>query len=182
MCGRGTTLAWAMRYGMKARGIERDGKVLQDVRRELKKNCKLHRQKHQLREGSIGKAAKGKSGHFLEFNADDVGMKIVTGDAREAPALLGGEKFDLLVSDLPYGVQHDTSGGSRNPLVVLAECAQPWRDCLRPGGALVLSFNRYQPKRPALIEAFAEAGWQAQDFSAPHRMSEAIVRDVVVFK
>ena len=182
MCGRGTTLLWSLRYGMKARGVEREPRVQEDLRRDLRRWCKLHRQKHQLSEGSVGKRSRKAGGRFLEFNSEGVGLKLVNGDAREAPELLGGEKFDLLVSDLPYGVQHDTVGGTRNPLGILAECAAPWRECLKPGGALVLAFNRYQPKRPALIEAFESAGWQADSFSAPHRMSEAIVRDVVVFR
>ncbi|MEM1110991.1 MAG: hypothetical protein AAGI11_03695 [Pseudomonadota bacterium] len=182
MCGRGTTLLWAMRYGLNARGIERDGRVLSDVRRELKKWCKLNRHKHQLNEGSVGKGGRDKAPRFLEFKAAEGGMKIVAGDAREANGLLGGEKFDLLVTDLPYGVQHATQGGARNPLEVLRDCAGPWRACLKPGGVLVMSFNSYQPRRDALLAAFEAAGWQAQAFSAPHRMSEAILRDVLVLR
>lgn len=37
MCGRGTTLFWAARYGMKAKGIEQDPKALDDIRRNFKK-------------------------------------------------------------------------------------------------------------------------------------------------
>jgi SAM-dependent methyltransferase len=182
MCGRGTTLLWAMRYGIRARGIEQDVKALADVRQSLKKWSKLHRQKHQLREGSIGKADKKGLGKFLEYTTEAGAMKIVIGDARKAYDLYQGERFDLLVSDLPYGVQHFASDGSRNPLAVLEASAEQWRQCLKPGGAIVLAFNSYIPKRKDLLAVFAHAGLSAQEFAAPHRMSESIVRDVVVFK
>jgi SAM-dependent methyltransferase len=182
MCGRGTTLLWAMRYGIKARGIEQDVKALADVHQSLKKWSKLHRQKHQLREGSIGKADKKGIGKFLEYTTEEGAMKMVIGDARNAYDLYKGEKFDLLVSDLPYGVQHFASDGARNPLAVLEASAMQWEQCLKPGGAIVLAFNTYIPKRRDLVAAFTRAGLTAQPFTAPHRMSESIVRDVVVFR
>ncbi len=180
MCGRGTSLFWALRYGLVARGIEQDPRALEEVRRQLKKYCKLHRQKHQLREGSLGKARRDKAGRFLEFSSAGSRLRMLAGDARNATELLQGEKFDLLLSDLPYGVQHHTTAGTRNPLAVLADCAGPWRASLRSGGALVLAFNRYQPRRAELARVFTAAGFRPAAFSAPHRMSESIVRDVLL--
>ena len=37
MCGRGTTLLWAIRYGLWAKGIEQDQKALSDMRQSVKK-------------------------------------------------------------------------------------------------------------------------------------------------
>ena len=37
MCGRGTSLFWAMRYGLSATGIEQDPSALNEIRRGLKK-------------------------------------------------------------------------------------------------------------------------------------------------
>ena len=182
MCGRATTLLWAMRYGIKAKGIEQDNQVLGDLRQSLKKQCKLHRQKHKLNEGFIGKANKKDLGKFLEFNVIDDQMKLIIGDAREANDILKGERFDLIVSDLPYGIQHFTTDNTRNPLAVLQEAIPAWKQSLKPGGSIVLSFNSYIPKRDQLIAAFAEQGLIAESFQAPHRMSESIVRDIVVFK
>ena len=45
----------------------------------------------------------------------------------------------------------------------------------------MLAFNKKQPKRDQLIAAFENAGWTTNDFAAPHRMSESIVRDIVIF-
>ena len=47
---------------------------------------------------------------------------------------------------------------------------------------MVLAFNSYIPKRNELIAAFTDHAMQPLAFSAPHRMSESIVRDVVLLK
>ena len=175
-------MLWAMRYGLSAKGIEQDVKAIDDLRQGLKKWTKLHRQKHKILDGFIGKANKKGLGKFLEFTIDKQNFRIINGDSREAATLIKSEKFDLITSDLPYGVQHFTTDKTRNPLLVLSECMADWKKLLTKDGVIVLAFNSYIPKRTELIECFENNGFKAQDFSAPHRMSESIVRDVVVFK
>lgn len=181
MCGRATTPLWAMRYGMRGCGIEQDPRALADIHRNLKKWSKLHRQKHKLSEGFVGGGRKTGT-KFLDFSAEGTSMRIVNGDARQAATFFSKEKFDLIVSDLPYGVQHGTTHKTRNPLNVIGQCVEPWRRCLKPGGVVVLAFNRYIPRRKALVELFSGNGFEALPFGAEHRMSESIVRDVVVFR
>ncbi len=180
MCGRATTLLWALRYGITARGVEQEPKALADIQRNLKKWSKLHRQKHKLTEGPLGDR-KSKA-RFLDFSAEGTAMRVVTGDARQADQLYKKEKFDLLISDLPYGVQHFTTEKTRNPLAVLEQCVAPWKACLKKGGVMVLAYNRNNPKRDALIGLFEEGGLVAAPFHAEHRMSESIVRDVIIFR
>lgn len=186
MCGRGTTLLWAMRYGMSSKGIEQDSKALVDIEQNVKKWCKIHRQKHQFKNGFVGGASakKSKQGKdkFIDFTANDATMRIITGDSVETASILKGDKFDLIVSDIPYGIQHFTTEKTRNPLAVLQECAQGWSDVLKKKGVIVLSFNSYIPKRAELIAAFTDHDFEVLEFSAPHRMSESIVRDVVVLR
>ena len=181
MAGRGTTLLWAMRYGISSKGIDQDSKALDDFRANVKKWCKLHRQKHQLKDGFIGKSNKQGKGKFIDFTVGETKTRLITENAEFANQLLK-EKFDLLVSDIPYGIQHFTTDKTRNPLETLQRCAAAWSDCLRKKGVMVLAFNSYIPKRKALIDAFEGHGLQALDFKAPHRMSESIVRDVVVMR
>ena len=180
MCGRATTLLWAMQYGMKARGIERDPQALDDINRNLKKWTKIHRQKHKMADGFIGGAKK--NGKFLEFSAVDTSMRVAIGDAREADQIYKKEKFDLIVSDLPYGVQHTTNDNTRNPLTIIEASIPAWKNCLKKNGAIVLAFNSNNPKRHSLIDVFSRSGFIATDFAVPHRMSESIIRDVVVLK
>lgn len=183
MCGRATTLLWGMRYGMKTKGIEQDAKALADIRQNVKKWCKVHRQKHQFKDGFVGgKSTKGSAGKFIEFTADDSSMRVITGDSTNAASLLKNEKFHLIVTDLPYGVQHFTTQQTRNPLEVLRACATDWVASLKPGGVMVLAFNLNIPKRKDLLSVFTDHGLQILNFAAPHRMSESIVRDVVVLR
>ena len=182
MCGRGTTLLWAMRYGIAARGIEQDPRALADVRQSIKKWCKLHRQKHRFNQGSVGKANKQGVGRFIEFTAGETSMRLITGDSANAHQLLNGETFHLLVSDLPYGVQYLGREKARNPLATIEACSQAWVDSLKAGGVMVLSFNAYLPKREQLVDLFRDRGLEALEFAAPHRMSESILRDILVLR
>ncbi len=181
MCGRATTLLWAMRYGFKAYGIEQDAAALGDITRNLKKWTKLHRQKHKLSDGFIGAKNKSGKGKFIDFAIDEAFMRVATGDAKESALLYKKEKFDLIVSDLPYGVQHFTTHKTRNPLSAVEDAIEAWNSSLKSSGAIVLAFNSNIPKRKELIASFESRGFKADPFRAAHRMSESIVRDVVIF-
>ena len=102
------------------------------------------------------------------------------GDSRDAPELLSGKRYAMLVTDLPYGIEHTGPGGKRNPLDVVRACAPGWAASLRPGGSAVLVFNRLQPRREALAAVFEGVGLEVLPFAAPHRMSESIERDFLV--
>lgn len=183
MCGRGTSLFWAMRYGLSATGIEKDPAALNDVRRGLKKWTKLHRQKHKLAEGWVQKANKKGVGKFLEFQAAGQVAKIVTGDTVHLPDLLGRKPFDLLVTDIPYGVQHmGGADGARSPLAVIQAAAPGWAQAMAPGGVMAIAYNRNIPKRAEMIAAFDGLGLDIIDRDVAHRMSESILRDVLLLR
>jgi len=178
MAGRGTTLLWGVRYGLEAWGLEKDGQALDHLQRHLKRQTKLHRLKHDLTRG--GKA--GRDGAFLDirFPTTHGRLRLTIGDSRHAPKWLQGKRFDLVVADLPYGVQFVGPGGTRNPVKTVAACAQGWADSLQPGGAIVLAYNRLLPAREQLAAPFVAAGLTLHATEAPHRMSESILRDVLV--
>ena len=182
MAGRGTTLLWALRYALNARGIEQDRGALEAFHRHVKKQTKLHRISHRQRDGFIGTRNKQGRGEFVQFDIEERTVQLISGDSAQAPDLLGRQRFDILVADLPYGIQHTGSNGLRNPLPIAEGCADAWVASMRQGGVAVLIFNSYQPKRDDLIEAFTRRGCELVDFSAPHRMSESIVRDLVVLR
>ncbi len=181
MCGRATTLLWGMRYGLHTKGIEQDSKVLDDIRQQVKKWCKVHRQKHSFKEGFVNKNNKKSQGKFIDFAIEHASMRVINGDTQDTSTHLKGEKFHLIVSDIPYGIQHFTTKNTRNALAVIQESAEGWSQSLKPNGIIVLAFNRYIPKRDELLTAFSaftsDAGIQAE-----HRMSESIVRDIIVLR
>jgi hypothetical protein len=180
MAGRGTTLLWAMRYGLNSRGIEIDATALDDIHRHIKRQTKVHRVKHAHTSGFVGKKNTSNKGKFQRYEFEGRYLQLIAGDSSKAPELLGEQRFDLLVTDLPYGVQHHGEH-RRNPVETVAACAPAWVESMREGGAMVLIFNTYQPSRDALVEIFSDLGCTPEAFSVPHRMSESIVRDLVVF-
>ncbi len=182
MCGRGTTLLWAMRFGMHAVGVEQDGTVLSELRRGLKKWTKLHRVKHKLADGWVQKANKAGTGKYLDFAAAGASARVTIGDTSNAYDLIHRKQVDLIATDIPYGVQHMGGKNSRSPLEVLQKAAPVWADCLRADGAMVIAFNANIPKRPDLVACFEAAGLSEVPTAFEHRMSESILRDLAVFR
>ena len=182
MCGRGTTLLWAMRYGLKATGIEQDPLALQDIQRGLKKWTKLHRQKHKITQGWVNKSNKKNVGRYVEFSAEGNSMRAITGDTTEAPSLLQNRKMDILVTDIPYGIQHMGGKSTRSPLETLEASADGWITTLRPGGVMAIAFNSYMPKRAELLDVYLRRGMKELPTNVSHRMSESIVRDVALMQ
>ena len=181
MCGRGTSLLWAMRYGISSFGVDIDPRGMDDIQRNIKKWCKIHRQKHTLRQGFLGvKPNKKKQGVCIDFQAENTSLKAVHGDCRHIRRIFKEKKFSLILSDIPYGVQHQTGRGTRNSLSLLQESIPVWKQSLMTDGAMVISFNRNIPKRKAVLEVCRSHNLKVIDFSIPHRMSESIVRDIVV--
>ena len=181
MAGRGTTLLWAARYGIEGCGIERDPDAIEHLHRHLKRQTKLSRIKHKsLRSRAKGQRRKG-AGSALEFRWRASVTRLLTGDSTSAPDLVAGRRFSMIVADLPYGIQFTGQDGSRSPLEGLRRCAPGWVRSLARGGAMVLIFNSLQPRREQLIELFQSEGLSPLPFNAPHRMSDSILRDVVIF-
>jgi len=178
MAGRGTTLWWAARHGLSSVGVEQDAASLEALHRHGKRQTKLLRLSHRAEKGSVGKKRRDGVGRYVGFRFDEVRLRLVTGDTREVSTLLQGQRFDLVVTDLPYGIQF--RGGAQR-LVDLVRAAIPgWVASLRPGGAMAVVFNTYQPTRAQLVESLVAEGCRVRPFEAPHRMSESIVRDVVL--
>lgn len=181
MCGRGTTLLWAMRYGMDAVGVDQDATAIPEMRRALKKWTKLHRQKHRLSEGWVQKSNKAGHGKYLEFETRSR-LRAITGDTTSLGVLVHRKTFDLIVSDIPYGIQHMGAKDKRNPTELVQTAAAGWASCLAPDGMMAIAFNSYMPKRDILEAAFFKAGLKPVETRFQHRMSESILRDVLLLK
>lgn len=179
MAGRGTTLLWGARYGLDCLGVEVDDKARDDFQRAVKRQTKVLRIKHRLEKGSLGPKRRDHAGRFLSFRFEAGSATLATGDTRHLDKRIGPRQFDVLVTDLPYGVQF---GGSkkRSPLDTLRAAAPLWAGALSPGGAMAVVFNRLQPAREQLVALFVEQGLEEIPHPVAHRMSESIWRDIVV--
>jgi len=182
MCGRGTTLMWAMRYGMKSTGVDVEPKAIDDLQRHLKKQCKLHRLKHQLDIGFVAKKNKRGDGRYLRFSCDGVATRIITADSRSLETAVGGERYDIIATDMPYGVQHTPKEQNLLLIQLFKELLESWLHTLKKTGVIVLSFNAKNPRKTAVIKVAEEMGLVVDDLGLAHRMSESIVRDVLVIR
>ncbi|MEL6543529.1 MAG: hypothetical protein AAFQ82_02820, partial [Myxococcota bacterium] len=176
MAGRGTTLLWALRYGFDARGIELDASALDDLHRHIKRQAKLKRIKHQHRAGSVGEKREDGHGRFVLYELNGTTLQLIAGDTIEMETLVGKARFDMVVCDLPYGVRFKGRGG-RSPFDTVSAASKAWADRLRPGGAMVIVHNRYQPKPDELRAGFESGGLEQLVFSSPLRMRESSVRE-----
>lgn len=72
----------------------------------------------------------------------------------------------MIVTDAPYGVAHGSRtdhGLSRSPLELLTAAVPVWRELLRPGGALGLSWNTHVAPRAQAEAVLADAGLRVLD-------------------
>ncbi len=193
MCGRGTTLNWALCYGLNAIGVEPDGGALRHYDAFLKTWAKQHRlphkrqsyrvnnaeQRHMTLEVAPTRAAqKSGQGQLIQtFNGD--------GGDRSLPIKRGS--IDVIVTDMPYGIQHRADQARFDPadtIELLTRLAPTWRRWLRHGGALSMAWNLQRASRLDVAVALAEAGLVEQQLSDAHSMEHvvdsSITRDVLV--
>lgn len=195
MCGKATTLFCAMCEGNGAVGIETDMKSLQEADTYYARFLKLHRLKHKRSEQSRT-LPKGGSAHSITFEAaadaqamkqgSTIALELINGDAARAAEMVKPGSVHLIVSDLPYGVQHapKENGGMSALTRLVRRVAPACVKVLKPGGALAFSFNLNTLRRKDVEQALAEAGLEVltegpyDDFS--HWVEQAVDRDVVV--
>jgi Putative RNA methylase family UPF0020 len=197
LCGRGTTLNQALMYGFDASGIDIDQKDFDAyaafIRTWLKrKRVKHHAELSPLRLG--GRRAGRRLRISLAADAGDYQagrtqrLDVVNADTTRAQEFFRAGGFDLVVTDLPYGVQHGSrtaAGGlARSPLDLLAAAAPVWAKLLRSGGACGIAWNTFVADRDDVPKLLAGAGLDPVG-SEPylgfrHRVDQAIVRDILV--
>lgn len=195
MCGKATTLFCALCEGHDAVGFDMDAKSLQEADSYFERSMKLHRIKHkrsaQSRTLSGGGSARSVSfavsadaQAFKEGRAQS--LELIHGDAARAAEMVKPGSIDLIVSDLPYGVQHaPKEGGGLSSLGRLLQRVAPGcARVLRNGGAAAFSFNLNTLRRREVEQVLEAAGLEVlqegpyADFS--HWVEQAVDRDVVI--
>ena len=203
LCGRGTTLNQALMYGFDAHGADIDARDVEAYAVFIQRWLKDKRLKHQADFSPVRRdrkvVARRLTAEFAatkdEYKAGDVQrLEVVEADTTRTGEFFRSASADLLVADLPYGVQHGSHGGragdgggntlARSPLELLRAAAPAWVKALRPGGALGISWNTHVARREDVAEALAAAGLQVLD-DGPyrgfrHRVDQAITRDILI--
>lgn len=195
MCGKATTLFCAMCEGNDAVGVETDMKSLQEAASYYERFLKLHMLKHKRRETSHT-LSKGGSARLLSFEAaadaqrmkqgDAIRLDLFNGDAARTAEMVKPGSCHLIVSDLPYGVQHapKENGGMSALGRLVSRVAPGCVKALAKGGALAFSFNLNTLRRKEVEQILSGAGLEVlalppyDDFS--HWVEQAVDRDVVI--
>jgi hypothetical protein len=193
-CGRGTSLNRAVVYGMDAYGIELDQRDVEAYTTFILTWLRDKRLKHQLEQAKLRKGRDTPAhritvtyGRGKDRSAHHV-VDIIHDDTLGARTHLKARSMDVLVCDLPYGVQHGSQPAGarldRGPAGLLRQALPVWCDLVRPGGAMALAWNRHTLPRPDLAELVVAAGFElcapSDDDGFVHRVDRAILRDVLV--
>ena len=208
LAGRGTTLNQALMYGWDCAGVDIDGKSIEEYQRFIVRYLKDNRFKHRLRTSDL-RLERQVVGRRLDVDVglnketfaagDAVRITALHADTGELRTFFKAESFDVIVTDLPYGVRHRSRQAGRgrsstprqNPRqkerrpVELLESALPlWAEVLRPGGALGISWNRHVAGREKVVSLVESAGLELVRGAAyggfKHSVDQSIVRDLVV--
>lgn len=194
MCGRGTTLNRALRIGLSPIGADLDRKDVEAYGAFLTTWLRRHRYKHRAAPGRLRLRGEHLGPLFEAELAPDKdaqragrsqSVRVLGCDAARLPQLLSAGSVDVIVTDLPYGVQHGARAEgrlSRSPLETLRLAAPGWRTLLRQGGAMALAVNRRTLDHGEASAALAAAGLRvlSADGAFRHRVDQAIDRDVLL--
>ncbi len=202
VAGKGTTLFETALSGWDAYGVEIGEKPVHEACVFFKKYLETGKFKHTMNRERIsgeGKSFKAEMSRF-EFAVSKEAQKageiqtlcLVEGDSRYADRYFRKEQFHVIVGDLPYGVQHGSHTQNvspsltRNPRELVKACLPAWLEVLKPGGTLVLAWNRFVLERDAFASVFRIKGLAILE-DAPydqflHRVDQAINRDILVVR
>ncbi len=198
MCGRGTTLNWALAYGLNAVGIDAERSSLDHHAGFCQTWAKRSRLPHKMQRfrpgnGDFRNATFDVAKDRATFKAGD-GQRVETfnADAGEASLAIKKSSIDVIVADLPYGIQHSGSGeqhrGDPDDKPETCELVErvlgTWTRWLKPTGAICLSWNTKRGSRRELSGILASNGFAPVTapggYSMRHVVDATIDRDVIV--
>lgn len=150
LAGGGTTLFVAMALGAEVSGIEQSKKDAQSTATFLKQFLQEKRISHTLNEERLRKQ---KAFRWLfDFKGKQNRCVLAQGEIVQTKELFSGVKRPhLIVTDLPYGIQHQ--GQLAN---LLTQALPIWSSQLLTGGVLVFSWESTRFGRAEMIELVRE--------------------------
>jgi len=148
LAGGGTTLLVGITLGADVVGVEKDKKVNEGTVAFLKQYTKEGRIPVNFRVDKLKNVGKR---WFITLDKS-VRCVIGQGDTSNVHHFVNGLKRpQLIVTDLPYGIQHRAEWKE-----MLVEALPAWADVLADGGALVFSWNATKFSRDDMMELINE--------------------------
>jgi len=200
VAGKGTTLYEGLIRGFDVYGVEIADVVVDEARAFVKRFMENARYKFDY--SSIKVSGENKSFKAVrhtfavaktkeDFKSGAVKtVEFVAGNSAYADKYYRKNFFDIIAGDLPYGVQHGNvtnrkqSSLTRNPSELLAACLPSWAAVLKPGGVMILSWNKNVLPREKMTELLTGHGLAPRDgpeyLRLAHRVDQSVMRDVVV--
>ena len=200
VAGKGTTLYDALMLGYNAYGIELSAKYFEESCHYAAKFMQNEKFKHTTKKDKIldVKSRKISDAYTLEFAADKKSFaakdtaifKMFAGDTRIADRLIKKNSIDMIVGDLPYGIQHFNAKGAkkgakrRDADDFFAEAFPSWNASLKKGGSLVVSFNEHTADKKNIAQVLINSGMNVLDDEKyddyRHKVDSSIIRNLVV--
>ena len=145
LAGGGTTLFAALILGASAAGVEHNAKDVESTASYLQGFLRSHGIAAQVKRERLKSLGRR---HLFAIGKEQIQTCLLAhGDTAESAALISGFRPHLIVTDLPYGIQH------RGQLDDLLAAALPvWADLLPPSGALVMAWESSRYPRDEMIE------------------------------
>lgn len=196
MCGRGTTLFEGLVLGCDVYGVDQHKQSIHELHNYFSRYLKEGKYKHQMTKGKALMNGKnlGEQSHFITGDSKEAlkkksgqQLKVLCGDTRSTNQFIKKNSIHLIVTDLPYGVQHigkDEKVSIRDLDRLLDASIKSWKQVLKSGGAMVISWNTYTNSRVTIAKALEAHGLHVVEGEAyvnfEHRVSQAINRDLIV--
>lgn len=194
MCGRGTTLYEGLIRGHNVSGVEIKKTECQEIDKFLKRYLKFHKYKHDASHQTIhSKDGKGmkytiETANTVEnYKAKDRRcIQFANGNTLFVNDFYKKDSFHVIVTDVPYGVQHSGASKSKpvDMLKLLSDASHAWKKVLKKGGTVVISYNAYTLDKNKMKDAFEKAGYEVLAEGVygafEHWVEQAVNRDVFV--
>ena len=193
VCGKGTGCFCALTAGMNAVGLDLDRRDIREADDYFTRYLKYHRLKHDRQ--CVSETFAGKSLPVTVFRFADTkehyrqnnirSLTLACADTVQSPVLFRKEKAHIAAADLPYGIQHaPQSGSGTEPLLHFLHRVLPaWKQALKPGGVIAVSFNKLTLPTQDVRNELVRAGFTLAEnelFSdLSHEVEHAVVRDVL---
>lgn len=199
MCGKGTTLYEGFIRGFDVRGIEINDQWTQEIQTYVVRYLKEGKYKHRIQKSKQSDSRGKKIANIFtltsavnkeDFNSGEVQtFQLYNSDTRKTELLMKKKSCDIIISDLPYGVQHGSKNDKssvmeRSPLGLLKEAIPAWHTVLKTKGSLVLSYNEFTMKYDDVAIALEKNGFKVLDENPYnnylHRVDQSINRNLIV--